>query len=361
MVLPEHERPHRPRYERDPRGLRVGGDLGALGDAIEHLAGGGPHLTVGPQERERVRGRCGQRGVLGPCLTQGCRHAHPSRVVLDQQAGGSGAQSHADSVLKTDEIVNYDVNIVLDMLPGPVDQAPHTDRRARRRTQTRAKLTEAARTLFARQGVECTRINEITDEADVGFGSFYNHFASKEQIAETVLAETIAAQGAAVEAMTCDVEDPAEVVAIAHRYFVRLARTDPDWGWLLVRLDLSHDITRAALGPFAQRDLQRGIDTGRFEVPHKAIALLATGGALVAVMRAVLDGNAPKNADRLHAAGVLRLFGLTPQDAAEVAARPMPPVRSRRVTPRPGEQRAREDSDVWVARSSGAAGGVLAE
>ena len=35
---------------------------------------------------------------------------------------------------------------------------------------------QTARTLFARQGVENTRINEITDEADVGFGSFYNHF-----------------------------------------------------------------------------------------------------------------------------------------------------------------------------------------
>jgi AcrR family transcriptional regulator len=49
------------------------------------------------------------------------------------------------------------------------------DRHTRRREQTRAKLVEAARTLFARHGVDNTRINQITDEADVGFGSFYNH------------------------------------------------------------------------------------------------------------------------------------------------------------------------------------------
>lgn len=199
-----------------------------------------------------------------------------------------------------------------------------TDRHARRRTQTRAKLVEAARTLFARQGVDNTRINEITDEADVGFGSFYNHFESKEAIAAAVLAETISAQGAAVEAMTKDLDDPAEVVSVAHRYFVRLARTDPDWGWLLVRLDLSHNVTLAALGPFAQRDLDRGIKAGRFDVPHRGLALLAAGGALVSVMRAVLDGHAPKDADRLHAIGVLRLFGLTAKEAAEVAGRPMP-------------------------------------
>ena len=69
---------------------------------------------------------------------------------------------------------------------------PVRDRHARRREQTRAKLVEAARTLFARHGVDTTRINEITDEADVGFGSFYNHFDSKEAIVEAVLAETMA-------------------------------------------------------------------------------------------------------------------------------------------------------------------------
>jgi AcrR family transcriptional regulator len=201
---------------------------------------------------------------------------------------------------------------------------PQTDRRARRREQTRTKLIDAARSLFARQGVDNTRINEITEEADVGFGSFYNHFESKEAITEVVLAETVTSQGAAVQEMTRDLEDPAEVVSVAHRHFVRLARTDPDWGWLLVRLDLSHNVTLTALGPFAHRDLERGIKAGRFDVPHEGLALLAMGGALVAVMRAVLDGHAPDDADQIHAIGVLRLLGLTPQDAAAVAARPMP-------------------------------------
>ena len=92
---------------------------------------------------------------------------------------------------------------------------PVRDRHTRRREQTRAKLVEAARTLFARQGVDNTRINEITDEADVGFGSFYNHFDSKEAIVEAVLAETVAAQGEAIEAVTRQLEDPAEVIAAA--------------------------------------------------------------------------------------------------------------------------------------------------
>jgi AcrR family transcriptional regulator len=197
-------------------------------------------------------------------------------------------------------------------------------RHARRREQTRRKLLDAARALFARQGVDNTRINEITDEADVGFGSFYNHFASKEAIVEAVLAETVAGQGAAVDAVTHDLEDPAERVAAAHRYFVRLARSDPDWAWLLVRLDLSQVVALASLGPFARRDLDRGIKLGRFHVPNRRVALLASGGALLGVMRDVLDGQAPRDADRHHAEGILRMFGVPAEEAAAVARRPMP-------------------------------------
>jgi AcrR family transcriptional regulator len=199
-------------------------------------------------------------------------------------------------------------------------------RHTRRREQTRAKLITAARTLFARQGVDNTRINEITDEADVGFGSFYNHFESKEAIVEAVLEEVVAAQGAAIDAVTGGFEDPAEVVSAAHRYFVNLARTGPDWAWLLVRMDVSHDVALAALGPFARRDLRRGIRAGRFRVANEAVALHASGGALLAVMRGVLDGRLRSSADVHHAEGVLRMLGLSAEDAADVARRPLPKV-----------------------------------
>jgi AcrR family transcriptional regulator len=211
---------------------------------------------------------------------------------------------------------------------APASDAPQPDRHARRREQTRRKLLGAARALFARQGVDNTRINEITEEADVGFGSFYNHFDSKEAIVEAVLSETLAAQGARLASVTADIEDPAEVVAAAHRYFVNLARSDPEWGWLLIRLDTSQKTALQALVPFAQRDLERGVSAGRFHVQSARVALYGSGGALLMVMRDVLDGQAPKEADRYHAEGVLRMLGLPAADAAEVASRPMPRVPS---------------------------------
>ena len=209
-------------------------------------------------------------------------------------------------------------------VPTPGSQHRTSDRQARRRRETRARLIRAAAALFARRGVESTRINEITNEADLGFGSFYNHFKSKEQIVEAVLAETLAAHAAAVADLTRGIDDPAEVVAVAHRHFVDLAARDPDRASLLIRLDMSLDLALGALGPFADEDIAAGVKAGRFAVTDRRVAMLDTGGALLAVMREVLDGRAPADAGRLHAEGVLRLLGLRDEDAREVARRPLP-------------------------------------
>ena len=201
------------------------------------------------------------------------------------------------------------------------------DRRARRKAETRSKLVDAARAVFARQGIDATRIQEITDEADVGFGSFYNYFDGKDAVVGAVIEDAAEAAALAIEAATSDLDDPAEVVAVAHRSLIGLAADDPEWGWLLVRLEISHDLAFATLGPYAARDLDQGIATGRFRVDDPNVALIAAGGALLAVLRAVLQGRADgESVAPQHAAYVLRMLGLSPDDAAEVASRPLPEV-----------------------------------
>jgi AcrR family transcriptional regulator len=55
-----------------------------------------------------------------------------------------------------------------------------TSRRARRRAETRARILRAALDLFARQGFFATTVEQITEAADVGKGTFFNYFPSKE-------------------------------------------------------------------------------------------------------------------------------------------------------------------------------------
>lgn len=197
-------------------------------------------------------------------------------------------------------------------------------RQEERRAQTRGRLLGAARSLFAEQGVEPTRINQITERAGVGFGSFYNHFADKDAIVETVLHENSSAYGAALDLLASGIDDPAEVVAVAHRHLIRAASTDPTFAWLVVRLDVSHRLLLDVFGARALRDLQAGLEQGRFSVTDPVVALYGSGGALVAVMQAVLQGQAPPDAGIHHAANVLRMLGLSPDEADEVASRPLP-------------------------------------
>lgn len=197
-------------------------------------------------------------------------------------------------------------------------------RNARRREQTRAKLIDAAKVLFARQGVERTRINEITELADVGFGSFYNHFESKDEIIDALLGETAADHATAIVTATATVEDPAEVISVAHRHFVRLAISDPELAALAMELVFSNQAIVDSLRPFAREDISRAISAGRLDIPDIEVALHATGGALQGTISGVLAGDLGENADTAHAALVLRMLGLPPTEADEIARRPFP-------------------------------------
>lgn len=64
-----------------------------------------------------------------------------------------------------------------------LDTRPKKRSRQQRRTKkTRQKLLMAAREVFAEKGLDLTRIDEITERADVGKGTFYYYFQSKEEL-----------------------------------------------------------------------------------------------------------------------------------------------------------------------------------
>jgi len=59
--------------------------------------------------------------------------------------------------------------------------APQPSRHERRRRQTRKQLIEAAVQLVLEKGYEAVTIQDITDRADLGRGTFYIHFKDKEE------------------------------------------------------------------------------------------------------------------------------------------------------------------------------------
>src|ERR1700728_2982387 len=76
---------------------------------------------------------------------------------------------------------------------------PRAGRRERRRTEIRERLFRSALRLFAERGFMETTVEDITEAADVGKGTFFNYFRTKEHVLATFGAERLASIEYALE------------------------------------------------------------------------------------------------------------------------------------------------------------------
>ncbi|WP_142107108.1 TetR family transcriptional regulator [Pseudonocardia cypriaca] len=98
--------------------------------------------------------------------------------------------------------------------------------RERKKQRTREALTDAACTLFARQGVESTTVEQIAAAIDVSPRTFFRYFPSKEDVAVSVLDQQLTEVIRALEA-----RPPGESVLTAlRRAVVGTVRAHEDAG-----------------------------------------------------------------------------------------------------------------------------------
>jgi len=206
-------------------------------------------------------------------------------------------------------------------------RAPGVSRLDRRKARTRRALIDAAVRLIGEGRGDRASIQEITEAADIGFGSFYNHFDSKEQLFQTASEEVLERWGQMIDRATAGVADPAELFAVGLRISGRLGWTHPDIAGFLTGMGLDALDIPVGLAPRALRDIQAGQDAGRFTVPDAEIALSAVAGGLLGLLR--MCRRHPERVgetavDQL-AEAVLRLLGVPAGEAARLAALPLPP------------------------------------
>jgi AcrR family transcriptional regulator len=205
------------------------------------------------------------------------------------------------------------------------DDSEQSNRLERRKQRTRAALVKAAQRLIA-EGKINVPVLEITKAADVGMGSFYNHFDSKEQLFEAAIADVLDAHGAMLERLTESIDDPAETFATSFRLTGRLFRRRPQESEVLLANGQALLSADRGLAPRALRDIKAGVDAGRFRVDDPELALAMAGGALLGLGKLLRDN--PDRDDAVAAdtvtESVLRLLGLSPEEAHEVCQRPLP-------------------------------------
>ena len=200
-------------------------------------------------------------------------------------------------------------------------------RGARRKRKTRQKLLNAALRLMAENGMEGVSINEITEEADVGFGSFYNHFPSKEAIYETLQEEMIGQFGDAIDAQLALIEDPAEKISVALRHTMLHANDNRDWAKFLIREGFSIKAMSSGLGPRLARDVSQGMISGRFRKYDPELQVLSIGATTLAWMSIQLQSTSANDernfGERLVQSSLINL-GITEDEASRISQVPLP-------------------------------------
>ena len=208
--------------------------------------------------------------------------------------------------------------------------APRGSRLDRRKARTRQALIDAAVRLIAEGRGERASIQEITEEADIGFGSFYNHFDGKEQLFHTASEEVLERWAKMIDDASAGMTDPAERFSMGLRISGRLGWTHPDIAGFLTGTGLGALDIPSGLGPRALRDIQAGQAAGRFTVHDGEIALSAVAGGLLGLLR--VHQRHPECTDKTSvdqlAEALLRLLGLPAPEAARLAALPLPPTRT---------------------------------
>ena len=211
-------------------------------------------------------------------------------------------------------------------------------RGARRKRETRARLLDAALRLMAQKGMEGVAINEITEAADVGFGSFYNHFESKEAIYATLVESVFEEFADSLDRLASGLSDPAEIISVSVRHTLMRARREPVGALPDTRgfFGAGPD-ARSWSAPVARHRARHRRE--RFVVADPFIGFLSLGGTVLTAIAAELNFVAPG----APAVNVLKELGFSGEhfpertaatllhmrkraEAEKIASRPLPVV-----------------------------------
>jgi AcrR family transcriptional regulator len=166
-------------------------------------------------------------------------------------------------------------------------------------------------------------VDDIVQAAEVGKGSFYNHFSDREALLQAISDEIRATIEWAVGRTNAEVQDPARRVARAVCTYLRYALDEPERAGVLVRMHAGAPSTEAPLDRGLVDDISNGLATGRFAVATLESGILyvfgITQAAFVRVVKEASQGLAINLAQQMCAL-LLRGLGLSAAEADLIAA-----------------------------------------
>ena len=195
---------------------------------------------------------------------------------------------------------------------------------ADRRAKTRNRLIQSALQVFACKGVDASVIDDVIEAAGVSRGTFYNYFQSNRDLLLAVNDQLRSELITLIEKEVCEIPDPAERISTGLGLFIQVARDNPLLARFIAQVGLEASGPGRLVCKSLTDDLQHAIQLGRFQECPLHIALdLMEGAALFAIYRISLGGISDTHAPQVIST-ILRGFGLESQEAANLAAKPLP-------------------------------------
>lgn len=220
-----------------------------------------------------------------------------------------------------------------------------TDKLARKRERTRRALLDAAHELVYERGHEKIGIQDITERAQVGLGTFYNYFETKQAIFEAVLDEIRQRFNERLDALREPIKDPALIVAVTLNYCFREAQDNEEWHTFLTYSGLDGERVLHQDEEQCLMDIRRGVSAGRFKVDDVYFAQSLVLGMVKHVNHEIARGRLGRQAMEDTTRYILRMLGLPDLVAKALVQTPLPPVAAPRRTPRATPEEASERVD----------------
>ncbi|MEM6475384.1 MAG: TetR family transcriptional regulator [Pseudomonadota bacterium] len=189
-----------------------------------------------------------------------------------------------------------------------------------KRVRTRCLLIDSAISVVGERGVLNTTIQELTREAGLSNGTFYNHFEDREQLIREaatsiglVLAEDIAQQ-------VSHIEEGLGRIVVSTQMFITLASAQPAWAKVLCEaannvFEMRLDMARGMLS-----DIELAIGQGApLEMPDR-FKLFQIGTLIALALEARISGQDDESITRATCDAQLRLLGMTPEQARRKVA-----------------------------------------
>jgi AcrR family transcriptional regulator len=186
----------------------------------------------------------------------------------------------------------------------------------KKRERTRRQLVEAGLRVLAAKG-EALAVSDVTAEAEVANGTFYNYFADRDALLDALAGDVVLdlAEAAASE----PTQDPALRFAVASARVLRRAAEDSTWGRVVMRL-VNRPSVHDNIDQYLRDDLAKGFAAGRFDTGPDDATIDQVFGLLLMTIRRIVEGEAAPDAPERAVLRGLRALGVETSEARRLAA-----------------------------------------